>query len=106
MEPSRGERVRDKASDAVVAAAGIVRDVVGEVVMERLTRPKYDDAVGLAMDVLNKRIAVLNAKARHGEKPTQKDSQTIDLLKDIQSEMQTAFAERWNNRERLETRGD
>lgn len=84
----------------MIAAAEILRDVVGDVVVERFTRPKYDDAVGLAMDVLDKRIGVVNATTKPGAKPTQKDSQTIDLLKDIRSEMQTAFDERWNNRER------
>ncbi len=99
-------RVRGKAADAVVSAVDAFRDAIGDVVLERLTRPKYADAEDVAMSVLDKRIAGLTAKTRRGEKPIQKDSQTIDLLKDIKSEMQAAFDERWNDRDRQDRRGD
>lgn len=95
MEPSRRERAREKAGETLVAAAEIIRDSVVSVVTERLTRPTYRDAEVLAMDVLNKRIDVLAAKAN----PTQRDSQMIALLKEVRSEIQTALEERWNNRE-------
>lgn len=106
MDPSRGAHVRGKAADAVVAVAEAFRDAAGDVVRERLTRPKYGHAQDVAMDVLDKRIAQLTAKTKHGEKPTQKDSQTIELLKDIKSEMQRAFDERWNDRDRGDWRSD
>lgn len=95
MELSRVERARDKVGDAVIAAAVIMRDSMTEVVMERVTRPKYGDAVDVAIGTLKNRIDALTAKP----KATQKDAQIIDLLKEVKLEMETAFEERWSNRQ-------
>ena len=65
------------------------------VIRERITRPNYDDAVRVALDVVDTRITALKAKV----KPTQKDTQTLDLLKEIKSEMEREFDKRWENRE-------
>lgn len=95
MEAPRLKRARDKAGDMMIAATEILRDSVTDVVMERVTRPKYDDAVSVAMDTLENRIAALRTKP----KSTVKDSQTIDLLVEVRTEMRAAFEVRWNNRE-------
>jgi hypothetical protein len=100
MKSSREERARERAGAAVIAAAKTFRDVAGEVVLERFTRPKYDDAVGVAIGILDKNIGVVSARTKPRGELSQKEAQTIDFLKDIRAEMRTAFEERWNNRER------
>ena len=70
MEPSRRERARDRAENALIATLEMARDSVTNVIRERITRPNYDDAVRVALDVVDTRITALKAKA----KPTQKDT--------------------------------
>ena len=72
----------------------IIRDSFGEAVMERATRPKYEDAERVAMGVLDKRIDALEAKA----KATQKDIEQVNLLKQLKAEIQRDLDERWQNR--------
>jgi hypothetical protein len=95
MEPSRRERAQDRAENVLFATLEIVRDSVTNTIVERFTRPKYNDAVRVALDVVDTRITALKAKA----KPTQKDTQTLDLLKEIKSEMEREFDKRWEDRE-------
>ncbi|WP_183092430.1 hypothetical protein, partial [Nocardioides stalactiti] len=76
---------------AVIAFAESLR----ETLIELVTRPKYDDAEGVALGVLDERIGAITKKA----KPTQKDKDLVEALKGIKSEMQAAFDERWANRE-------
>lgn len=85
----------------MAGAAEHFRGAVRDVVMERLTRPKYDDAVAVALEILDARLAAFEAKIKPGQKPTQKDSQIIDLLKEVKAELQVAFEERWDNRPEL-----
>jgi hypothetical protein len=72
----------------------IIRDSFGDVVLERATRPKYEDAEHIALGVLDKRIDALKAK----DKSTQKDTEQIRLLKEIKAEIQRDLDERWQNR--------
>lgn len=91
MERPLRERARDTADNAVIAFAESLR----ETLMERVTRPKYDDAERVALGVLDERIGAISKKA----KLTQKDKDLLDVLKGIKSELEAAFDERWNNRE-------
>ncbi|MGY1829007.1 hypothetical protein ACI8AA_01115 [Geodermatophilus sp. SYSU D01180] len=72
-----------------------IRDSFEEVVLERVTRPKYEDAERIALNVLDKRIDTLEAKP----KATQKDIEQMNLLKGIKAEIQRDLDERWQNRE-------
>ena len=89
----------------MVGAVQNFRDGVLDVVMERVTRPKYDDAVAVARGILDARIAAFKAKIKPGEKPTQKDSQIIDLLKKLKTELLVAFDERLDHRTGPQPRG-
>lgn len=89
----------------MVGAVQNFRDGVLDVVMERVTRPKYDDAVAVARGILDARIAAFEAKIKPGEKPTQKDSQIIDLLKKLKTELLVAFDERLDHRTGPQPRG-
>lgn len=91
MERPLRERVRDTAEYTVNAFAESLRDTI----MERVTRPKYDDAERVALGVLDERIGAISKKA----KATQKDKDLLEALKGMKSELEEAFDERWNNRE-------
>lgn len=91
MERPFRKRARDTADNAVVAFAESLR----EALMERVTRPKYDDAERVALGVLNERIGAISKQA----KPTQKEKDPLEVLKGIKSELEAAFDERWHNRE-------
>ena len=95
MVPTGAQGARGKAGDWLIRALEILRDSTTDVVVERVTRPKYDDAVAIAIDTLDGRIAALRAKP----KSTLGNLQTIELLVEVRTEMQTAFDERWNNRQ-------
>ena len=73
----------------------IIRDSFEEVVLERITRPKYEDAERIALNVLDKRIDALEAKA----KATQRDTEQMNLLKGIKADIQRDLDECWQNRE-------
>lgn len=91
MERTLRERARDTADNAVIAFAESLR----ETLLERLTRPKYDDAERVALGVVDERIGAISKKA----KPAQKDKDLLEVLKGIKAELEAAFDERWNNRE-------
>jgi hypothetical protein len=91
MERPLRERVRDTADNVVIAFAESLR----ETLMERVTRPRYNDAERVALGVLDERIGAISTKA----KPTQRDKDLLEVLKGIKSELEAAFDERWNNRE-------
>ena len=97
MEPDRRERVQGKAEDALVRGAEIIRDALTDVIMERATRPKYEDAERVVLRVLDKRINAIEAKTKPGAKQTQKDADLLKLHKEIRSEIQAALGERWQN---------
>jgi hypothetical protein len=90
MEPTRGERIQSRVGDGLIAAFETFQDHL----VERVTRPKYEDAERIALDVLNKRIDALQAKP----KPTQRDTELLALLKGIKAEMQRELDELWQNR--------
>lgn len=98
MEPSRRARVQVKAEDALARGAEIARDAFVDVIMERATRPKYGDAEGVVMDVLDQRIAAIEARTKPGGKQTQKDADLLELHRQIRSEIQAALDERWQHR--------
>ena len=89
----------------MIGAAKHVGDALRDAVMERVTRPKYQDAEAIALEIFDARLAAFEAKIKPGEKPTTKDSQTIDVLNEIKTELQVAFDERWDNRPGPEPRG-
>lgn len=94
MEPSKRTKVKDKAEHALVAFIENMREVATDVVLERFTRPKYEDARGVVLGVLDQRIGALKAKP----KLTQKDSDLLVFLKDLRTDIDAGLAERWNNR--------
>ncbi|MFJ2757374.1 hypothetical protein ACIO3S_17355 [Nocardioides sp. NPDC087217] len=100
MEPSRRERMQGKAEGALARGAEILRDVFAEVIIERATRPKYDDAESVVLGVLDKRIDAIEAKTKPGAEQTQKDANLLKVHKEIRSEIQAALDERWHSRER------
>ena len=59
MERPFRKRARDTADNAVVAFAESLR----EALMERVTRPKYDDAERVALGVINERIGAISKQA-------------------------------------------
>lgn len=73
-------------------------EVVREVVLERITRPKYDDAAQVALDVVATRIHSLDEKIESGAKVSQQDHYLHKKLRDLKTELEQAFNERWNNR--------
>lgn len=98
MESSRRERVQGKAEDALVRGVEIFRDSFRDVIMERATRPKYEDAERVVLCVLDKRIDAIEAKAKPGAKQTQKDAELLNLHREIRSEVQAALDGRWQDR--------
>lgn len=99
MEPSRRERVQGKVEDALIRGVEIIRDSFADVVMERATRPKYEDAERVVLGELDKRINAIEAKTKPGAKQTQKDADLIKLHREIRSEIQAALDDRWQNRD-------
>jgi hypothetical protein len=99
MEPSRRERVQGKAEDALIRGLEIIRDAFSDVIVERATRPKYEDAERVVLDVLHKRINAIEVKTKPGAKQTQKDADLLNLHREIRSEIQAALDERWQHRD-------
>lgn len=95
MEPSRRERVQGKAEDALLRGVEIIRDTVTDVIMERVTRPKYEDAERVVLGLLDNRIDAIKVKT----KQTQKDAELVKLHEELRSEIRAALDERWQNRD-------
>ena len=93
MEPTRREHIQSRLGDGLVAAF----ETIQEHLIERVTRPKFEDAERIALDVLNKRIHTLEAKP----KPTQKDAELISLLNGIKAEIQRELDAVWHSRPAL-----
>jgi hypothetical protein len=98
MDLSRRERMQGKAEDAWIRGVELVRDTVTDVIMERATRPKFEDAERVVLRVLDNRIDAIGAKTKLGGKRTQKDADLLELHREIRSEIQAALDERWQNR--------
>lgn len=66
--------------------------------VERVTRPKYGDAVQVALDVVAARIHSLDEKTESGAKMSSQDHYLHKKLRDLKTELDQAFEERWANR--------
>lgn len=64
----------------------------------RLTRPKYHDAAQVALDIVAARIHSLDEKIESGAKISQQDHYLHKKLRDLTTELEQAFEERWTNR--------
>lgn len=100
MELPKQIKMKDKAGSAFFALIENMRDVATDVVLERFTRPKYEDARGVVLGVLDQRIGAIAAKL----KPTQKDLDRLSVLEDVRADVEAALAERWNSRPELADR--
>lgn len=98
METSRRERVQSKAEDALIRGMASIRDTVMDVIMDRATRPNYDEAERVVLRVLDQRIDAIAAKTKPGARQTQKDADLLKLHREIRSEIQGALDERWEDR--------
>jgi ATP-dependent Lon protease len=67
------------------------------VLLDRLSRPKYDDAAQAALGVVTKHIEALDEKVESGAKVSQQDHYLHKKLRDIKSEMEQALEDRWEN---------
>src|SRR4051812_14190287 len=92
--PSKQTKMKDKAENALFALIENMRDVATDVVVERFTRPKYEEAREAVLGVLDQRIADLRTKP----KPTQRDSELLGVLMEVRTDIEAALAERWSNR--------
>jgi hypothetical protein len=78
--------------------AGRFGEVLRDVVLERVTRPKYGDAVQVALDVVSTRIHSLDERIESGAKVSSQDHYLQKKLRDLKTELEQAFEERWTSR--------